>query len=240
MTPRADELAALVRMFEDCVELDRSAAELSTLEGKLRERLVQLQMDTRCFLAELSDEALALGVQQGFCYKLACDVLFERWTQPLLGAFLAWRVEWNTANDLVQKVLLKVYRNGLKSYDRSRPLFPYVMGMAHKELLTQQRRSHPTPASDLDNQSGPSDVVNEAVFRETVDMIRKALAQLADTKKAQAAELSFLQGKSRREIAEVLHVSKQTISTWLCDFRTQLALILAYKRPPDNRGRKRH
>src|SRR5205823_6325530 len=116
------------------------------------------------------------------------------------------------AEDVTQEVFLRVFRS-LKRWDRSRPLRPWVMGIAVNRCRTwmAQRVRRPELADYLhETAAGPAPDDSAELLAE----IRAAVATLRPEYRA-AFVLFHEHGQPYDEIAEALGRPVGTIKTWL-------------------------
>jgi RNA polymerase sigma factor (sigma-70 family) len=123
------------------------------------------------------------------------------------------------AEDVTQEVFLRVFRS-LARWDRSRPLRPWVMGIAVNRCRTwvAQRARRPELADYLqDTVAGPAADDSAELLRE----IRAALAELRLEYRT-VFLLFHEQGRPYEEIAQALGRPVGTIKTWLHRARLEI------------------
>jgi RNA polymerase sigma factor (sigma-70 family) len=123
------------------------------------------------------------------------------------------------AEDVTQEVLLRVFR-GLDGWDSTRPLRPWVMGIAVNRCRTwlTQRSRRPEPVGYLqDTVAGRAGDDCDELLRE----IRAALAELRLEYRT-VFLLFHEQGRPYEEIAQALGRPVGTIKTWLHRARLEI------------------
>jgi RNA polymerase sigma-70 factor (ECF subfamily) len=150
----------------------------------------------RCLRGETDAVQALVGRHQAEVYGLCCRLLGCR----------------HDAEDVTQEVFLRVFRS-LRGWDKSRPLKPWVMGIAVNRCRTwlAQRARRPEPVDYLqETAAGPAPDDSA----ELLDEIRQALAGLRLEYRT-VFVLFHEQGQPYEEIAEALGRPVGTIKTWL-------------------------
>lgn len=127
------------------------------------------------------------------------------------------------AEDVVQQALTNLYQHRHR-YDWRDPA-----GLLRRTVVNEALRvlRHQRMARVPDNQAGgEQSPAGLAIDRETVEQVRRAIAQLPEHFRA-ALVLCEYEGMSYAEIAEVLGISVAQVKTWLHRGRRQLARRLA-------------
>lgn len=139
----------------------------------------------------------------------------------------------NTADvdDLLQKVLLKVWRH-LSTFRSQSNFRTWMIRAAINEALQSYRRKGCRPIcqalADFDTFASPNESALQSLTRaETIQIVRRAIVQLP-AKYRQALILREFEQLSAREIAQSLHLSIPTVKTRL--FRARLLLLAALQR----------
>ncbi|MBI3725353.1 sigma-70 family RNA polymerase sigma factor [bacterium] len=111
--------------------------------------------------------------------------------------------------DAVQETFLRLHRM-LSSFDASRPLKPYVVGIARRVALELGRRARPSsPAGLEDEPSRGSDAPEEALRTERDRLVGAALAALEDEHRALVV-LRFVSELTMQDLADALSCSIPT------------------------------
>jgi RNA polymerase sigma-70 factor (ECF subfamily) len=136
------------------------------------------------------------------------------------------------ADDLVQEVLLKVWRN-LSTFRSEASFRTWMTRVAINEVLQSYRRqryhSCCLPADDLDTFASVCDTPHQYLSRaETSNRVRRAVAKLPD-KYRQVLVLREFDQLSLRETAKSLQASIPAVKSRL--FRARVLLSAALRRP---------
>ena len=162
----------------------------------------------------------------------AFDVLFRRWSPPLLRYLERMVRDLGTAEELVQEAFFRVHR----ARDRYRPeakfstwLYRIATNLALNELRRPRRRA-PHASADAEGVA-PLPAVAPATD-EVVDARRRgervaaALAELPERQRA-ALCLAAVEGLSYAEVAEALDVTEKAVKSLVHRARSALAERLA-------------
>ncbi len=142
----------------------------------------------------------------------AVQTLVDRFQTMVYGLCVRLLNDRHEAEDVTQEVFLRVFRS-LKGWDASRPLKPWIMGIAVNRCRTwlARRGRRPEPADYLhDTVAAPAPDDSTELVRE----IRAALAELRPEFR-EVFTLYHEQGQSYEEMAETLDRPIGTVKTWL-------------------------
>jgi RNA polymerase sigma factor (sigma-70 family) len=142
----------------------------------------------------------------------AVVALVERFQAPVYGVCVRLLQNWHDAEDVSQEVFLRVFRS-LKRWDSTRPLKPWILGIAVNRCRTwlSQRQKQPELAPYLQD-TAPSRPVNEAP--ELMGEIQTAVSALRPDYRA-VFVLFHEQGHPYEEIAQAMNIPVGTVKTWL-------------------------
>jgi RNA polymerase sigma-70 factor (ECF subfamily) len=142
----------------------------------------------------------------------AIGVLVERFQPPVYGLCVRLLQDRHDAEDMSQEVFLRVFRS-LKRWDSTRPLKPWIMGIAVNRCRTwiAQRQRQPDLAAYLQD-TAPSRPDDDSA--ELVSEIQSAVAKLRVEYRT-AFVLYHEQGQPYDEIADAMGKPVGTIKTWL-------------------------
>jgi len=149
----------------------------------------------------------------------AIQTLVERFQAEVYGLCVRLLNHRHDAEDVTQEVFLRVFRS-LKGWDSSRPLKPWVMGIAVNRCRTwlTQRSRRPELVDYLqDTVSGPAPDDSAELLHE----IRDALAGLRLEYRT-VFVLFHEQGQPYEDIARVLDRPVGTVKTWLHRARLEI------------------
>jgi RNA polymerase sigma factor (sigma-70 family) len=157
-------------------------------------------------LREISDEALALAIQNGIWADQAFQELFgHRAMRYFYKWFIQWCVEFHLAQDLAQELILRFWRNGLATYQASCSFAAYLRQAAWNLLQEKRRKRSPTivPNESLESGDSAPGPLEEAVGNELRQRVLAAAGKLS----AKHAEVirRFLDGEKPGETAQALH-----------------------------------
>jgi RNA polymerase sigma factor (sigma-70 family) len=142
----------------------------------------------------------------------AIEGLVGRYQADVFGLCIRLLHHRHDAEDVTQEVFLRVFRS-LRRWDSTRPLRPWIMGIAVNRCRTwlTRRSRRPEPVDYLqDTIAGPAP--DDSV--ELLSEVRKAVADLRLEYRT-VFVLFHEQGQAYEEIALVLERPVGTIKTWL-------------------------
>ncbi len=151
--------------------------------------------------------------------------LVDRFQAEVYGLCVRLLGHRHDAEDVTQEVFLRVFRS-LRRWDRSRPLRPWVMGIAVNRCRTwmAQRVRRPEPVDYL-HETVPGPAPDDST--ELLAEIRAAVAAMRPDYRT-VFVLFHEHGQPYEEIAEVLDRPVGTIKTWL--HRARLEVLESLKR----------
>jgi RNA polymerase sigma factor (sigma-70 family) len=150
----------------------------------------------------------------------AMRTLTERFQPEVFGLSMRLLTHRQDAEDVTQETFLRVFRS-LKRWDSSRPLRPWILGIAVNRCRTWMSRRVRRPESvDYLHETAGRDAADDSV--EMVAEIRAALSTCRPD--YQSVFVMFHeQGLPYEEIADALGRPVGTIKTWL--HRTRLEVL---------------
>jgi RNA polymerase sigma-70 factor, ECF subfamily len=195
------------------------------------ERVVE-SVDRIGSTGELSDEELMRRLAGGDVSALA--PLYERYA-ALIFAIARESLDRPTAEEIVQDVVVAIWRKA-RTYDPARgPVRPWLLQTARLRVINELRRRGRRPATisdprDLQLSAVPDDAPepDEAIwqdFRRTA--IQEAVAALPDAQR-QALRLAFFDGLSHTQVADFLGLPLGTAKTRI---RTGMLRLQGVLRP---------
>jgi RNA polymerase sigma-70 factor (ECF subfamily) len=176
-------------------------------------------------MAELTDEQIALRVQEGQTFWFAFIV--DRYEARLLRYAKKFLLEEADAEDLVQEVFTKAYVS-LRSFDASRRFSPWIYRIAHNEFVSfaKKRRSISLSFVDMDT-IFPGHVPDEEPPRD--EELAQALdtsLTLIDEKYREVLVLYYYESMGYKEISDVLAIPVPTVGVRLKRGREMLKRII--------------
>lgn len=174
------------------------------------------------FSTDRSDEALL--VQTGRGDPRAFDELVARHRERVIG-LISRMVGSEGAEDIAQEAFVRLFRAASR-YRPSARFTTYLYRLVANLCIEESRkraRSHSTAMGAADDLGGsrPS-TESEYLDRETARQIEAALARLPESQRL-AVVLCRFEGRSYREIAEVLGVTEKSVEALLYRARQTLA-----------------
>lgn len=158
-----------------------------------------------------TDDELVILLKQG--KTAAYAYLYDEYAAALYGIILRIIEDKTTGRDLLQVTLLKIWRN-IHSYDPARgSLFSWMLTIARNSALDMLNSSHykhsrlMTPVDGNLMQVASPDTTNHQHLRE---IIRRLKAEHRIV-----IELSYFQGYTQQQIAEILNIPLGTVKTRL-------------------------
>jgi RNA polymerase sigma-70 factor (ECF subfamily) len=151
--------------------------------------------------------------------------LIERFQAEVFGLCVRLLTHRQDAEDVTQETFLRVFRS-LRRWDSTRPLRPWILGIAVNRCRTwMTRRVRRPELADYLHETAARDDADDSV--ELVAEIRMALATLRP--EYQSVFVMFHeQGRSYEEIAEAHGRPVGTIKTWL--HRTRMEVLTQLRR----------
>ncbi len=163
---------------------------------------------------EPSDEDLMASYVQGDVR--AFDALFSRYATRLYAFFSRLTKDRSLADDLVQSTFLKIH-GAKESYDRTRPLRPWIYAIAARtrvDVIRQRMRQEGRWGGELEGVADGEGRAPERVAqaRQAMTQLERALEQLPEGQRI-VLLMHRVDGLSFAEIAEVLSASEGTALT---------------------------
>ena len=159
-------------------------------------------------VASASDEALIRRIEareQG-----ALDEVYHRHVRAIYGLTFRILGEAASAEDVVQEVFLKLWRQPASYNSERGSLSSWLLGVAHNRAIDVLRRRRTHPEQFLSDPSdfeivpdGSVDPVDLAGLREASEAVRRALTRIP-AEQRRAIEMAFFEGKTHVEISEEL------------------------------------
>ncbi len=155
------------------------------------------------------------GDQQAFAQ------LYDATSRKVFGIVLHVLRDHAQAEEVTQEVYVEVWRLARRYDSTQGSVTAWLNTMAHRRAIdrvrsaerrTQRERRHFEFQTD-DRSPDPSELV---VANDEGRRVRDALAQLSEGQRT-AVELAYFQGKTQREVAEVLQVPLGTVKTRIRD-----------------------
>ena len=159
--------------------------------------------------------------------RRAFETLYQRYG-PRLQRYLSRLIQRpDVAEEALDDVMLVVWQNAARFNDRSR-VSTWILGIAHHKALKARARLagrlSETPVSDqqVADGEGPED----ATMRGELDRLLAKWLEALSPEQRVVVELTFYQGRSYHEIAEITRCPVNTVKTRMFHARKRLAPLL--------------
>jgi RNA polymerase sigma-70 factor (ECF subfamily) len=159
--------------------------------------------------------------------RSAFERLYQTYHRRIYGYLFRMLGNSETAEELVSDVMLDMWKGAGRFKGDSR-VSTWVFGIARHKALSAMRRSRPeTVEVDAAVQIADSAELQDEVLsnNDTKDAINKALAKLTEQHR-EVMDLTFYQGFSCSEIADILQCPVSTVKTRMFYARKQLRELL--------------
>lgn len=185
-------------------------------------------------VADLSDAELVDLLAAGNSHAL--EVVYDRYHRPVFSLALRMLGDREVAEELVQEVFLRIWRQAEKYSGRRGTLITWMLTITHNMAIDELRKRQRRPTLDTspdqslvlaqirDNSPGIEEQSALQSLRETV---RAAMADLPIAQR-QAIELAYYGGLSQREIASTLDQPLGTVKTRMRLAMMKLRDVLAH------------
>ncbi len=162
----------------------------------------------------------------------AFEVLFRRYHPRLVAFFRGRTHDPHAAEELVQETMMVVWQRAARFSGTCRPS-TWILGIGYRKFLEWQRAARKTQLSPI-SEEGEEAVdanadVDQHIRREVlIESVRKALRELPEDHRT-VMELTFQQGLSYAEIAQVLDIPPGTVKSRMFHAKRKLKEILEQK-----------
>jgi RNA polymerase sigma-70 factor (ECF subfamily) len=180
-------------------------------------------------ISQKTDETLVKEIREGQV-DLYAEII-KRYKVPLLSYIKRFSFNSDDSEDILQEVYLKVYRN-LYGFDIEKKFSSWIYRIAHNETINYLKKNNNKIKLSLEE-------INEDIFDKKINLEneidQKFLAKemshylkLLKDKYREILILFYFEEKSYEEIAEILHIPKNTVGTYI--FRAKQNLIKELKK----------
>lgn len=182
-------------------------------------------------MPEKTDEIIASQVQNGDTESFG--LLVERYQGKLLRYGRKFLSDSRDAEDLVQEIFIKAYRN-IQSFNPKMKFSPWIYRIAHNEFINSIRKGKRLPLVVFDfDKLIPHFFAKETADRDANDqdirtMLDESLGKI-DRKYREPLILYYLEELGYREISEILHIPVSTVGIRLKRGKNFLKKQLAKK-----------
>jgi RNA polymerase sigma-70 factor (ECF subfamily) len=150
----------------------------------------------------------------------AMEELYERYARPVYSLLRRITGETTTAEELLQDVFLRLWRNA-GSYQASRgPLEPWLYTLARNRALdhmrgkSEKQRQREEGREILPSDLSPPNPEEWMDHRRRSQKVRELVGSLPE-KQRRALELAFFEGLTHSEIAGAMNEPLGTIKSWI-------------------------
>lgn len=168
-------------------------------------------------MADKTDENITVEVQNGNTH--AFGVLVERYEAKLLRYAKRFLFDYEDAEDLVQEVFIKAYRN-IQGFDASRSFNAWIYRIAHNEFINAIKKRGREPLSFFDFDTllpqpvDPKQADHDVKESDLKEMLNECLNRL-DPKYREPLILYYLEEMDYQEIAEIMQIPTATVGVRL-------------------------
>lgn len=179
------------------------------------------EANTPAPLAEWDDADLVEAMATGNTHAMA--ELYDRYSRPVFSFALRMLDDRQHAEELLQEVFFRAWRQGDKFSDRRGSFISWLLSITHNmaidEIRKQNRRPKRADSDDpvllLDSLEDGAPAVEDQAVQATVHLqVREAMDALPEPQRT-AIELAYFQGLTQREIADMQGEPLGTIKTRL-------------------------
>ena len=159
--------------------------------------------------------------------RTAFDTLYRRYSKPLFAYIYRWLENQDTAEEVLQEVMFEVWKKAGTFAGRSKPS-TWMFGIARFKTLNALRRYGRTQAKEeevpemVNGREGPE---ARAAALSDRKAIQAAMGRL-NPEHREVLELTYYEGLSLAEIAEIVGVPQGTVKSRLFHARQQVKVIL--------------
>lgn len=160
--------------------------------------------------------------------RAAFERLYRVYHRRLFGYLFRMVRSAEAADELTSDVMLEVWK-GAQRFKGASKVSTWIFGIArHKALSAMRRPQLPTvEVAEAVEMADPGEMQDEMLANKDLKLtVKNALAQLSDEHR-EVMDLTFYQGFSYPEIAEILHCPVNTVKTRMFYARKQLRELLA-------------
>lgn len=143
------------------------------------------------------------------------SVVIERYRQKLVNYSYYITNDWESAEDIVTDVFIKVGKN-LEKFDLNKKFSTWIYKIVHNQTISHLRKKKKevslTKNEWLDKIPSEGDVEDDLNKKQTKELLHSCLKSLPEVYRPPLA-LSYLENKSYKEISKVLGISEGTVAS---------------------------
>ena len=151
--------------------------------------------------------------------------LYDRYAQPVYNYLLRLVNEPAVAEEILQEVFLAMWQSAHRFREEAK-VKTWLLRIAHHQAVSWLRRARAAAWTDEELEAYDHDAIEEHLARRwQIDQVRAALARLTPNHRA-VIELTFVQGLSYAEIAEVMNCPIGTVKSRMSYALRRLSALL--------------
>jgi RNA polymerase sigma-70 factor (ECF subfamily) len=189
-----------------------------------------------------TDEALVEEFLSDFNKVASFEELLNRYEPKLNRYIRSLGVEQNMAKDVVQDSFLKAYRN-IRSFNPKKGKWSsWIYRIAHNCAMDSFKKTNKDLTVDEDEWwdgiAAPENITKELNLKLDVERLAKLMTKL-DAKYRYPLNLYFIDGKSYKEIAEILRLPTATVSTRIKRGKEKLLKLTEDQKPKKSKNKNK-
>jgi RNA polymerase sigma-70 factor, ECF subfamily len=162
--------------------------------------------------------------------QAAFATVYDQASRGVFGIVLRVLRDRAQAEEVAQEVFLEIWRTAAKFDARRGSPAAWINTIAHRRAVDRVRSSERSAQRDLRHaEANPEwdapDVSDLVVARDEGSQVRRALATLPEAQRV-ALSLAYFDGRTQREVADLLDVPLGTVKTRMRDALKKLRLYL--------------
>lgn len=153
----------------------------------------------------------------------AFEKLYKAYAARLFRYLFSMVGDANAAEELANDVMVAAWKGAAQFRGQSKPS-TWLFGIAHHKALNELRRRHPQVV-DIEEASeiaSPVEGPDTAVTRHSLEQTVRGALQTLSPEHREVMELTFYQGLSYQEIAEIMQCPVNTVKTRMFYARKKL------------------
>jgi RNA polymerase sigma-70 factor (ECF subfamily) len=159
--------------------------------------------------------------------RRAFEALYQRYYRRLFGYLFKVTRRAELVEEVLNDVMFTVWQSAARFDGRSRPS-SWILGIAYRKALKALSRlpdRFGSSRQEDDDSVDPEEPERLAVRREVASVLGRALTALSPDQRA-VVELTYYEGLSYREIAEIVGCPVNTVKTRMFHARRRLRQVL--------------
>jgi RNA polymerase sigma-70 factor (ECF subfamily) len=144
----------------------------------------------------------------------AFRVLYQRYVRQVFSFVFKLTGDSKMTEEITNDVMFEVWK-GAKRFQGKSAVLTWVFGIAHNKTMNEYRKKSPAPVDpeEFAKVANPGDSTEEIVSKkDTSERMKSAMDELSPDHRA-VLELTFYQGLSYQEIADIMDCPVNTVKT---------------------------